>query len=260
MEEIYENAIINAFLEAADDGPIYEAVDKKNKTVIKKIVTTLRKELNDKLDKSYNFVGGKTALRNIEIIITEMTKTLGKGLAFAFGADYLLSAVNRGLGQVVGQGLSKAYRKGVVIGGAISSFVVLSSNYTWQTVGSICVDPSEATEKLNEIKDIASEYLKGNETLHCIKVNKTISESIVSKFKYKLKGGVLYLLVIDDQPPKELTILSKPLKKVKIKEEDKKESDNKEDNKDDKNDDKNMNESYELVFDTSDDCDLDIEV
>lgn len=266
MNEVYENAIIEAYLEAADNGPIYESVEKEGKKSIRSTITKLRKELSEKLDKDYNFVGGKTSLRNIEIGLAQAMKTVAKGYTFSLFAGLSAGAVvgamagteaGKEIGKAV-QGIGKdATKASVKWNTAGFTLKKLFDKYTWQTVGSICIPKDKATTMLNNIKSIISDNLEegSNEKLYLIKVNKTITESLISKFKYKVNNGQLYLLIIDNDPPKEIQILSKPLKKVKI--EDKKE-DSKEDKKDDKKEDKNVNESYELVFDeSSEDDDID---
>ncbi len=50
QEEFAESAIDNAIMEAYDNGPIFESVNRSDKKEIKKIVSELRNKISDKLD------------------------------------------------------------------------------------------------------------------------------------------------------------------------------------------------------------------
>lgn len=262
MSEIYENALIDAFLEAADNGPIYESVKKENKAKIKSMITKLRSELSKKLDKSIYFVSGKTAMRNIEQVCTSLgiglvlggpINKIGGKIAKDNGYEPGDMIVNKKalVGQLI-QTVGSSIQSSVVFRNVVKALNILFNKYTWQTVGTVCIPSASAAEDLKEITNVTSEILDDdNMHVHFIKVSKTISEGIISKFKYGIKKGVVYLIIVDnEQPPKELTVLSKPIKKVKA--EDTKDENKKEDTeKDDKKEEKNVNESYIYVFDES---------
>lgn len=229
--DFLENAIDDAILKSYEDGPMFESVDRADKTDIKQIVRKIRETLPSALkDKKISFYKPQLVTRAI-------IGGLGGAatLAATAGAS-VAGAVHGGLvtGVVAGTLAGKATKK---ITGAYSAAAIkqLFSTRLWQVLGVINIEEGN-------IKDIAESITKeysddiGEYKILYVKVHPTLIDMFRTKFNWK-NSKSSYFLLVDKKLPKELKEFQDGIAE-EVKNGAKSDADDAEDKKDKKKDDK----------------------
>lgn len=205
QDEFVESAIEQAILEAYENGPIFEAVDRSDKDEVKKIVKSLRPKMKDALSEN------KVNFRNCHVIASVIASAVFTGLATA-GA---------------GAGIVSGFAYGATLG-AVTKFW---DKRLWQIVGIIYIEEGNVKEVIDELNEKFKNELGEYKFLET-KVHPSLFDYFKLKFGWKNVKDT-YMLLIDKKLPKEIKDMQKEIDEA-IKEAEKaKEAEKNDDNKED---------------------------
>lgn len=227
QEAFTENAMDNAFLESLENGPLFEKVDRSDKTDVKAIVRELRPKIKDsEAGKSGKYQPTTGYIRHLQKIIESgvglMLTEVGVGAASSVASGVLFAKLLRTpvTGNLVKQLAKSGASIGGVIGGVatgvttvanvIASFVMRIKTHAWQIVGTIYVPEKKMTDIVNalneEYKDSLGEY-----KFIAIPTCKVITDGFRAKYKWS-ENGTVYFIIIDKDTPDDLKVLGTNIK------------------------------------------------
>jgi hypothetical protein len=182
-----EEYLDNLILEAYENGPIFEAVNKSDKDTIKKIVINVRKKIRDLIeDQHITFYPTNKFSRIIIAAISGAVNGMVNGAVTGGGAGALG-------GMVIG-GASGA-------GGAALSGTFWSTRL-WQIVGMVYVEDGNIQTLTKHLNEKLNEEL-GDYKLLPIKVLPDIADLFRTKFGWK-NNKQSYMLLVDKKMPMEV--------------------------------------------------------
>lgn len=212
QNEYLESCLDAAYLEAFENGPIYEAVSRDDKDDVRRIVTTIR----PKLKKVLNGQNGSLKFYDTKIvarIIVNAAVTIGGKLVAAN-----MSALSTGLlfDDKTPIGVSNAV-------GAVGKCIDSNSNSTdaidmiwknrlWQIVGMVYVESGNIKDVCDELNKHFADEL-GNYKVLYAKALPNIVDLFRMKFNWK-NNKVAYFLLIDKNVPQDVKEILKQLDNV----------------------------------------------
>lgn len=201
-----ENAVAEAILEAYDNGPIFEAVDRSDKNTVKKIVKELRTKLKSALDKD------KIDFRNTKAITTILANAgLGAGMNAIRGAA--AGAAGAAVGAIGG-----------AIGGAVSASLSFWNTRMWQIVGVMNIEDANVKEVFDDLNEKFKDDL-GDYKLLYVKTIGNVFDLFRNKFGWKNHRNT-YFVLVDKKVPSEIKKMQEEIsKELKEKENDSKSDD-----------------------------------
>lgn len=214
-----ENAIDQAILEAFENGPIFEAVDRSDKKEVKAIVSKIRGTIASKLkEEDVSYYKPNIAAR---IIMSALPAAVGT-IAKVKTPEFINNQMDAG-------GLAKKTKvngaditSGVLAGG-VSAIQVFWKERLWQILG-VC--HLEAGNISSVVKTLNEEYKEdlGSYKILAAKTNTTIHDLFKTKFGWKNHKNT-YFLLVDKKLPAELKEFQTAVDKAMSSSEGKKEED-----------------------------------
>ena len=210
-----ENAVAEAILEAYDNGPIFEAVDRSDKNTVKKIVKELRTKLKSALDKD------KIDFRNTKAITTILANAgLSAGINGIRGAA--VGAQLGGAAGAVGGAIGGAIQGAA--GGALSASLSFWNTRMWQIVGVMNIEDANVKEVFDDLNEKFKDDL-GDYKLLYVKTIGNVFDLFRKKFGWKNHRNT-YFVLVDKKVPSEIKKMQEEISnELKEKENDSKSDD-----------------------------------
>lgn len=223
-ESMVENAIGEAILEAYENGPIFEAVKRSDKSSVKSITKSLRGKVPaDLKEKGISFYKPSVLARILGGAAGVTLGTIGTAAATAVTATgHPLAGAAIGAASVAGGAISTA--------NAPAALQQIWSTRLWQVIG-IC---HMETGNINEVTSMLTEKYKdelGEYKILSVKAIPAILDILKTKFGWK-NSKKAYFLLVDKTIPKDIKEFQDTFEKA-VKEKENGSDDKKEEKKED---------------------------
>lgn len=211
QDEFVESAIEQAILEAYENGPIFEAVDRSDKDAVKKIVKNIRSKIKENLDKD------KIYYRNVNVIATIIAGAVGGAIG-----GMVNGATTAGAAGAIISGVGGA------IGGGAGASLKFWRTRLWQMIGVINIEDANIKTVIDDLNEKFKDELGEYKVLY-VRAVPSLADQINNKFGWK-NVKETYLLLVDKKLPKEIKDMQKEIDEaIKETEKSEKNDDKKED-------------------------------
>lgn len=188
--EYVENAIDQALLEAFENGPIFEAVDRSDKKEVKSIVSKIRGSIASKLkEEDVSYYKPNIVARIIFSMIPA-------------GAELASKAALGKLQPSIGGGVNVNDAAGTAVKAGSSAISVFWKERLWQILGVCHLESGNISDVVKMLNEEYKDDL-GNYKILAAKTNATIHDLFKTKFGWKNHKNT-YFLLVDKKLPAEL--------------------------------------------------------
>lgn len=229
QDEYTENVLFESLLAAYEDGPIFEAVTRDDKKVVKEVVRKIRPKIESALTE---LVDGKVKFYKANVVLGTITALLAAGAAttaslgggIILGSGLIAKSVATAVagGAVIGASMAASEESGKVIS---RNFKTFWNNKLWQVLGVTHFEESNISKVVDALNEKLKDDLEGYKILY-VKTSPVLADNFATKWGWKNNKNT-YFLIVDKSIPKDLVEFNKSVEEAEAKAE--KSEDKKED-------------------------------
>lgn len=184
-DQLIEAALDEAFVNALENGPIFEAVERSDKDAVKKITSKIRDKVGDAVkNEGYDFRKCNVVAR---IIATAVPSAVARGVK----ATISTAGIGLGVSPV-----------SAAVGAGVAAIATFWRTRLWQIIGICNIESGNVSALIKSLNDQCKDEL-GEYKILASKIPGNMVDLIKTKFKWK-NTKKTYMLIVDKKLPAEL--------------------------------------------------------